>query len=96
MFTSKSSPEEMLSRSEQSSSASPRFPMSLIRSYNHIFNPRDISSYYHLAMLAENPLRNELPSRKVTEGSAHPTSSVAPTPTDYREWSKSEWQLDQL
>lgn len=100
MFSSKYSADEMLLRSEQSISPA-RFPLNLIRrTYNQIFNPRDISSYYHhLALLAEAPqpppplqaqIRTE-PRRDECSDRVECIPSPKVLDLDYGDWTKSEW-----
>lgn len=91
--SSKLSADEMLPRREQNSSGTPRFPLNLIRTYNQIFNPRDLTSYYHLAMLAEAPIRSELTSQSNGKMDC-PAPQAAPniSSMDYRDWPKREWK----
>lgn len=93
MFSGKVvSPDDLVLRSSDQTASSARFPLNLIRTYNQIFNPRDVSSYYHLAMLAEQNPRN-LESRKIDASPSgnilmldSSSRTVKATGLDVRDW----------
>lgn len=93
MFGNKLIAKEMLTRSDESSSSSVQFPFNFFRSYNDIFNTRDISSYYQLAKMADVPNRHVISSVSKAENHLPTIGNMARPPSgslglNFRDWTK--------
>lgn len=81
---------KMLSRSDRSPLSAGRFPLNLIRTYNQMFSPRELSSYYQLALLADAPPIRSERGEELQEAQGYSALGLRSSRGEQDEWTKSE------
>lgn len=81
--------------SEKQHTSEEMLPLNLIRQYSQIFRPRDISSYYHLAMLSDSPTaRTEVGVRREECQDLRKNPSISgrekESDLEVREWTRTD------